>query len=449
VSGSLIELRKHLSAVAAQPRFERRLARSRSGLILAGSLIVLVGAGALGSWASLAPLRSAAIANGVVKVAGERRVVQHLEGGIVRDLFVREGESVQQGQILMRLVDVVPRARLGILQLEHDAVSAELARLEAELDGLASPRFPEQLLQRRGDPAVARLIQGETRLFNHRREALQGQIEVLEQRKRQTRERIVAREAEIEATRTKLGFILQEIEGAETLLESGMYLKTRYYALKRSEADLNGTIGRLKGDIAEAREVIGETDLRILDLRNRFRSEASDRLQDLRARLRDVNERLDAASDVLTRTEIRAPASGEVFGLRAHTPGGVIAAGAPIMEIVPRDESLVVEVQVQPQDIDRVYLGMPAEVRFTAFSTRATPIFSARVSRISADRMTDQSRQRAYYVAQVEIDRSITGSLTLQPGMPAEVYLVAGERTPLDYLLKPLREQIQRGMTER
>ena len=449
MSGSLIELRKHLPAVAAQPRFERRLARSRSGLILAGSLIVLVGAGALGSWAGLAPLRSAAIANGVVKVAGERRVVQHLEGGIVRDLLVREGEPVQQGQVLLRLVDVVPRARLGILQLEHDAVSAEMARVEAELDGLASPRFPEQMLQRRGDPAVARLMQGEARLFNHRRDALQGQIEVLEQRKRQTRERILAREAEIEATRTKLGFILQEIEGAETLLESGMYLKTRYYALKRSEADLRGTIGRLNGDIAEAREVIGETDLRIIDLRNRFRSEASDRLQDLRARLRDVDERLGAASDVMSRTEIRAPASGEVIGLRAHTPGGVIAAGAPIMEIVPRDEPLVVEVQVQPQDIDRVYLGMPAEVRFTAFSTRATPIYSARVSRISADRMTDPNRQRAYYLAQVEIDRSITGSLTLQPGMPAEVYLVAGERTPLDYLLKPLREQIQRGMTER
>jgi HlyD family type I secretion membrane fusion protein len=449
VSGSLIELRKHLPAVAAQPRFERRLARSRSGLILAGSLIVLVGAGALGSWAGLAPLRSAAIANGVVKVAGERRVVQHLEGGIVRDLLVREGEPVQQGQVLLRLVDVVPRARLGILQLEHDAVSAEMARVEAELDGLASPRFPEQMLQRRGDPAVARLMQGEARLFNHRRDALQGQIEVLEQRKRQTRERILAREAEIEATRTKLGFILQEIEGAETLLESGMYLKTRYYALKRSEADLRGTIGRLNGDIAEAREVIGETDLRIIDLRNRFRSEASDRLQDLRARLRDVDERLGAASDVISRTEIRAPASGEVIGLRAHTPGGVVAAGAPIMEIVPRDEPLVVEVQVQPQDIDRVYLGMPAEVRFTAFSTRATPIYSARVSRISADRMTDPNRQRAYYLAQVEIDRSITGSLTLQPGMPAEVYLVAGERTPLDYLLKPLREQIQRGMTER
>lgn len=449
MSGSLIELRKHLPAVAAQPRFERRLARSRSGLILAGSLIVLVGAGALGSWAGLAPLRSAAIANGVVKVAGERRVVQHLEGGIVRDLLVREGEPVQQGQVLLRLVDVVPRARLGILQLEHDAVSAEMARVEAELDGLASPRFPEQMLQRRGDPAVARLMQGEARLFNHRRDALQGQIEVLEQRKRQTRERILAREAEIEATRTKLGFILQEIEGAETLLESGMYLKTRYYALKRSEADLRGTIGRLNGDIAEAREVIGETDLRIIDLRNRFRSEASDRLQDLRARLRDVDERLGAASDVMSRTEIRAPASGEVIGLRAHTPGGVVAAGAPIMEIVPRDEPLVVEVQVQPQDIDRVYLGMPAEVRFTAFSTRATPIYSARVSRISADRMTDPNRQRAYYLAQVEIDRSITGSLTLQPGMPAEVYLVAGERTPLDYLLKPLREQIQRGMTER
>ncbi len=449
MSHSLIELRRPIVAGEAQPRFERALARSRSGLILAGSLIVLAGTGALGSWASFAPLRSAAIASGVVKVAGERRVVQHLEGGIIREIFVREGESVQQGQVLMRLVDVAPRARLGILQLEHDAVSAEMARFEAELEDWSSPRYPESLLQRRGEPAVARLLQGETRLFASRREALLGQIDVLEQRKRQTRERITARQAEIEATRTKLGFILQEIEGAETLLESGMYLKTRYYALKRSEADLLATIGRLNGDIAEAREVMGETDLRIIDVRNRFRAESSDRLQDLRARLRDVGERLAAASDVLARTEIRAPVNGVVFGLRTHTPGGVIAAGAQVMELVPRDEPLVVEVQVQLQDIDRIYPGMPAEVRFTAFSSRATPIYAARVSRISADRTIDPARPRAYYLAQVEIDRSITGSLTLQPGMPAEVYLVAGQRTPIDYLLKPLREQIQRGMTER
>jgi HlyD family type I secretion membrane fusion protein len=382
-------------------------------------------------------------------VAGERRVVQHLEGGIVSALLVREGEPVQTGQPLVRLMDVIPRARLALLTLEHDAVSVEVARIEAELDGLSELRFADRLLSRRADPSVARLIEGEQRLFRNRRDALLGQVDVLEQRKRQTREKIAGRQTEIAATRTKLSFIVQEIQGAETLLESGMYLKTRYFALKRSEADLEGLIGRLNGDIAEAQAAIGETDLRIIDLQNRFRSEAADRLQDLRARLRDVDERLDAAEDSLARTVIRSPATGTVMGLRIHTTGGVIASGAPIMEIVPTDEPLVVEAQVQLQDVDRIWAGMPAEVRFSAFSTRATPVFEARVIRVSPDRVNDATRQRSYYLAEVALDRHLTGDLTLQPGMPAEVFLLAGARTPLDYLLKPLREQLQRGMTER
>jgi HlyD family type I secretion membrane fusion protein len=228
-----------------------------------------------------------------------------------------------------------------------------------------------------------------------------------------------------------------------------MYLKTRYYALKRAEAELQGSIGRLSADVAEAQAQIGETQLRIIDLRNQVRREVSDRLQDVRARLRDISERLDAAADILARTEIIAPESGIVIGLQVHTPGGVIAAGAPILQIVPSDDRLVIEAQVQLQDINRVWQGMPAEVRFTAFNSRATPVFTARVSRISPDRIVDAARQRAYFVAQVEIDRKLTGSLELQPGMPAEVYFVEGERTPIDYLIKPVREQMRRAMTER
>jgi HlyD family type I secretion membrane fusion protein len=450
MSGSLIEIKGGLSRPTSPlPRFERSIARSSRRLILAGSLVVLLGVGALGGWASVAPLRSAALAPGVVKVAGERRVVQHLEGGIVREVLVREGEAVTDGQVLLRLVDVIPRARLALLQLERDTVAVEVARVEAELDGLPELQFNERLAQRRNAPEVARLIDGEMRLFRNRRDALMGQIEVLGQRKRQMREKIAGRQIEIAATRTKLAFILQEIQGAETLLESGMYLKTRYYALKRSEADLEGTIGRLNGDIAEAQALIGETDLRIIDVRNRFRAEAADRLQDLRARARDIDERIDAASDALARTEVRAPVTGNVIGLKVHTSSAVLAPGAPIMEIVPSGEQLVVEIQVQLQDVDRIWPGMPAEVRFTAFSSRATPVYAARVQQISADRFTDGARQRSYYIAQVELDRTITGELRLQPGMPAEVYLLEGERTPLDYLLKPLREQFRRGMTER
>ena len=450
MSGSLVRVQSHPGQPARRmPRYERSIARSSRRLMIAGSLVVLLGVGALGGWAGYAPLRGAALAPGVVKVSGERRVVQHLEGGIVRELLVREGESVSEGQVLLRLVDVIPRARMSLLKLERDTLMAEIARVQAELDGVSDLRFDEGLIGRRAEPEVARLIEGELRLFKNRRDALASQIDVLEQRKVQTREKISGRQREIESTQVQLSYILQEIEGAETLLESGMYLKTRYFALKRTEADLMGAIGRLSGDVAEANALIGETELRIIDLKNRLRSEAADRLQDLRARVRDVDERTDAARDVLSRTEIRAPATGTVIGLKVHTPGAVIPPAGAIMEVVPSGDPLVVELQVQVQDVDRVWPGMPAEVRFTAFSSRATPVYSARVMKVSPDRLTDASRQRAYYLAQVELDRPTTGQLTLQPGMPAEVYLLEGERTPLDYLLKPVKEQLRRGMTER
>jgi HlyD family type I secretion membrane fusion protein len=433
----------------ASQTLERGLARSSRRLMLTGSLSLVVGVGALGAWATLAPLTTAALANGYVKVAGERKTIQHLEGGIVREILVREGQTVSKGQVLLRLVDVTAKARLALLMVERDALLAEMGRLEAERDGRPTPIFSDVLMARRQDDGVARLIAGELNLFNSRRASFVGQIEVLEQRKRQAREKIEGRLSEIASTRTQLEFILEELRGAESLLEQGMYLRTRYYALKRTEANLEGMIARLSADVAEAQAQVGETDLRILDLRNQLSREVNDRLQDIRAKLRDLAERVDAAADVLARTEIVAPDAGTVIGLQAHTAGGVVAAGAPILQIVPNDDRLVVEAQVQLQDINRIWPGMPAEVRFSAFNSRATPVFAARVSRVSPDRFVDPARQRAYFVAQVEIDRSLAGAIELQPGMPAEVYFVEGKRTPLDYLVKPVREQLRRAMTER
>ena len=433
----------------AAARLDHDLARSSRRLMLTGSLSLLFGAGALGSWAALAPLTTAALANGYVKVAGERKTIQHLEGGIVRDILVREGQTVSKGQVLLRLVDVTARARQALLMMEHDALLAEFARLEAERDNRPSPVFSETLIARRQNDAVSRLLAGELNLFNSRRAAFVGQVDVLEQRKRQAREKIDGRLSEVAATRTQLDFILEELRGAESLLEQGMYLRTRYYALKRTEANLEGTIARLTADVAEAQAQIGETELRIIDLRNQLGREVNDRLQDIRAKLRDLAERIDASAEVLSRTEVVAPDAGTVIGLQVHTAGGVVAAGEPIMQIVPTGDRLVVEAQVQVQDINRIWPGMPAEVRFSAFNSRATPVFTARVSRVSPDRFVDTARQRAYFVAQVEIDRHLAGAIELQPGMPAEVYFVEGEQTPLDYLLKPLREQFRRAMIER
>ncbi|MCX7273713.1 MAG: HlyD family type I secretion periplasmic adaptor subunit [Burkholderiales bacterium] len=429
--------------------FERQMHRSRRRLLIGGLAILVLGFGGLGGWAALAPLKSATLAQGVVKVAGERKTVQHLEGGIVREILVRENESVQAGQVLVRLEDITTRARLAMLQAERDALTAELTRLESELAGRTRLAFPAELEDRRTDPVVARVLEGETQLFDSRRTSLAGQIDVFRQRQQQAQERIAGRMTELATVRTKLGYITEEIRGAESLLETGMYLKTRYYALKRAEADLDGDIGRLSADISETRALIGESDLQILNLRNQHRKDANDRLQDIRSRLRDVAERGEAAADALSRVEIVAPLAGRVIDLQVHTRGGVIRPGAPILDIVPTDERLVVQARIAPEDIDRVHQDLPAEVRFTAFNTRTTPVYPGVVTRVSADRLTDPVRGAPYYLAQIEINPGRLPALALQPGMPAEVYIVTGERTALAYLTKPIREQIRRGMLER
>lgn len=284
--------------------------------------------------------------------------------------------------------------------------------------------------------------------YASRRAATQGQIAVLAQRKQQNQEKIAGRMMQVTAARVKLDYIAEEIRGAETLMEVGMYTKTRYFALKRAEADLTGEIGRLRSEIAETRTLSDETDLRIMDLKNQFHREADDRLQDVRARLVTLGEQLDSAADTLVRTEVVARQAGTVMGLEVHTVGGVIKPGATILDIVPKDDVMTVEARVRPEDIDVVHKGLPAEIRFTAFNTRTTPVFPGIVSRVSADRFIDPSHGSAYYVAQIEIDPRHVSNLVLQPGMPAEVHIVTGERTALDYIIKPIKDQIGRGMLE-
>lgn len=432
--------------------FSQAMNQSRHRLVTMGAVVLVLGFGGLGAWATLAPMKSAAIAPGVVKVASERKTIQHLEGGIVKDILVKEDQEVVAGQVLVRLDDINARARYAVLQGGHDALTAEVARLEAERDDQAALVFPTSLQQRTADVRVARLLDGERQLFTSRQAAMQGQMAVLRQRKQQNQEKITGRLMQIEASKTKLDYIAEEIKGAETLMEVGMYTKTKYYELKRAEADLTGETGRLRADIAETRALSGETDLRILDMKNQFQKDANDRLQDARAKLDSLTEQLDSAADTLARTEIVARQAGTVMGLDVHTLGGVIKPGAAILDIVPKDDKMIVEARVRPEDIDIVHKGLPAEVRFTSFNSRTTPVFNGKVSRVSADRFTDPSRGAAgaaYYIAQIEIDPKHVPNLTLQPGMPAEVHIVTGERTALNYITKPINDQINRGMLEK
>lgn len=422
--------------------------QSRKRFIWAGILVIALGFGVLGIWAAVAPLKSAALASGVVKVAGERKSIQHLEGGIVKEINVFEDQQVVKDQVLVRLDDTVAKARHSLLQGQHDVLLAEIARLESERDRLPEIAFPEELLDRIDDPRVENLVTGEQMLFESRREAMNGQIRVLSQRKQQYQEKIAGRQAQMQAIKIRREYVSEEIKGAEELMKIGMYLKPKYYALKSNEADLEGDMGKLRAEVAESRELIGETELRIMDIRNQAMKENIDRLQQLRANLNDSGERLSAAADSLARTQIRAPLDGTIIGLQVHTIGGVVKPGETIVDIVPKNDKLIVEAHVRTDDIDVVHKDLPAEVRFTALNWRTAPVMKGKVTRVSADRFTDQNSGQAYYVAQIEIDPRSAPKVRLYPGMPAEVFVVTGERTALEYLMKPIVDQMQRGMLE-
>jgi HlyD family type I secretion membrane fusion protein len=393
-------------------------------------------------------LQSAAVAPGVVKVSSERKTVQHLEGGIVKEILVRDGDVVEPGQVLIRLDDVTAKARVELLKRKRDSYSAMMARLDAERRGMEAIEFPQELLQRRDSQKIRSLINAEQQVFETRRDALQGEIDVLNQRIAQYEEQIAGLEMQIKSTATQLALIKEEQAAVEVLYKKGIYEKPKYLALKRNAANLEGQVGVHRSRIAEVNQQIAEVRLRIIDLKKQRSEQINGQLQKVQTELFDVNERLAAARDILERTEIRAPQDGTVVGLKVHTVEGVIGAGERILDIVPKNDTLIVETRVRPADIDIVYEGLNAEVRLTAFNMRTTPALPGKLTHISADSFPGTDGSAPYYRARVEIDPAHISDLELYPGMPAEVFLLTGERTVLSYLVRPIEDSIRRGLRE-
>ena len=423
--------------------------RGQRRFMLAGFLVVVFGFFGLGAWAALAPLQSAALAPGVVKVATERKTIQHLEGGIVKEILVKEDQDVQAGELLIQLDDTIERTRVEMLRSRLDRLKINEARLQAERTGRERINIPEDLLARRDEPDVAELLTGEMDVFRSRRELFKGQADVYNQRSQEAEEQIVGLDAQMESAWTQLMYIQLETKAAEELLNKGIYEKPKYYALKRTAAQLTGQIGGYRSRIAEAKERIIENQLRVVELEKQTQKEVNDELQRTRTERFDLEDQLRVAEDTLARTSIKAPQDGTVVGLQVHTVNGVIKQGADILQIVPKNDKLVVEAEVRVQDIDLVHEGLQADVRFTAFNMRTTPTLPGRVTRVSADRFEDRYREgMPYYLAQVEIDASHAADLDLAPGMGAEVYIVTGTKTTMDYLLKPIKDSMRRGLLE-
>ena len=420
-------------------------------LALAGGLIVAAFFLGVGGWAAFVPLKSAAIAPGQVIVEGRRRTVQHLEGGIVRDIRVQEGDVVEQGDVVVVLDDIRARSDVDLIRGRLAAALVARARLQAERDQAESIAFPdelENLADERGD--LAALIEGERTVFRERQNFLRSQTSINRQRILQLREEITGLEQEIAALKRQLSLISEEEEGLADLVSKGLARKPRLLELRRSKANLEGDLARNRAAIARAEQQIGEAELTILDVRTRFLNEVVGQLQDVQAEIGDLRDRMAAAEDVIRRTEIVAPVEGIVVNLQVNTTGGVVSPGQPLMDIVPRRESLRVEARVSPGDIDVVHAGLPAQVRISAFHIAENPILDGRVRTVSADALTDERTGATFYIAQVELDdlSPLPEGAELMPGMPAEVMVVTGEQTPLEYLLEPIRISIRRAMRE-
>jgi HlyD family secretion protein/epimerase transport system membrane fusion protein len=438
---------------AGAPRHAAPLMHELRRPIRAGALLVGLFFGGLGWWAASAPLAGAAIASGVVSPEGSRRTVQHLEGGIIREILVQDGSPVRAGEPLILLEDVQARAGFDVLQTRFYTLAATQARLLAEQSAATTVRFPDWLIDATSaHPTALEAMVAQRAMFDARAKALADRKGILGQRIEQLREEIAGLEAQIAADTRQIVLIDEEIRGVEQLYRKGLERKARLLALQRTRADLEGNRAERRARIARAQQAIGEAELQVIAQDTAQLEAINEEASRIQAELAEIEQRLAASRDVLERTVIAAPVDGTVVALRFRTPGGVIRPGEPVLEIVPDKEELLIDARVSPMDIDVVRAGLPARVVLPAFQQRNLPQINGRVRHVAADATADPQTGELFFEIRVEIDPGQFGVLEpaveLSPGMPAEVFITTGERTALDYLLSPFYDSLRRAFRE-
>lgn len=415
-----------------------------------GITVLAITFGILGVWGYLAPLDSAALAPGYVTVKSHSKTVQHLDGGIVSQLLAKDGDIVKEGDVLLKLDGTEVKAQLEILRGQMITLSAQEARLVAERDHKGEITFPD-ILQDLSDAHIVEARQGENQNFQARKNSHEGEISVLKQRMSQLSSKINGLQGQRSSKQQLKVSYADEMGDLKEMLAQGFADKQRLRDIERHHAIVTGEIASLTSDIASSEMQIGETKLQILQLEKQFQEEVVAKLGEVQAELYDVSQRFTATADKVTRTDIKAPASGRVLGLSVHNIGGVITPGKPILDIVPQQEELIINAQVSPIDIDRVRTGLVAEVRFSSFKQALTPKVMGKVINLSADKLTEERSGITYYQAQIELTPDSYAKLRgleLLPGMPAEVFINTGERTVFEYLMQPITNAFARAFIE-
>ncbi len=403
----------------------------------------------IGGWAAMASISGAVIASGSFVVERNVKKVQHNYGGIVARINVKNGDRVESGEVVLTLDPTQISAELGIVQSQLIELTARAARLAAERDGRQSVTMPEALRQR--GEAARGAIEGEERVFAENLRTRESQKQQLRLRIEQLDEEITGLEAQREAKGGERALINKELEQIRQLHEKRLTPVSRVYAMEREEKRLGGEHGGLTAQIARAKGQISEINVQILAVDENARATAQRDLRATEAKLAELAEREVAALDKMSRVELRAPQTGIVHELAAHTVGGVITAAEPVMVIVPEGDNLTIEARIMPIDIDQVAVGQEAKLRLSAFNQHKTPEVMGLVTAVSADVTLDPKTGQSYYVARLQMDeagRKVIGDLKLLPGMPVEVFIATGDRTALSYLAKPFTDQMHRAFRE-
>ncbi len=420
------------------------------GTMIFGMVVFLLFVVGGAAWAVMAPLAEASIAAGVVKVEGTRRTIQHLEGGIVREILVRDGDKVEKGQVLVRLDDIQADATLETQRAQRWALMAQDARLRAEIARAREVSFPPELLNASNARALDS-VTGQRALFEARMASLASQVQVFQARIDQQQAVIAGARGQLASTRRQLALIKQEEEMTRTLVTQGLQRLPQLLALQRSFAGLEGSIQDLTGQIDRATAAIAESQQQIIQAVDQRMQDNGQELREVRGKLAEAEEKLRAASDIMTRRDITAPEDGTVVNLRLFTLGAVVKPGDSVMDLVPQHDRLIAEVNVQPNDIDVVYPGLQAEVRLPAFKQRLVPYLHGEVTWVAADVTTNEQTRQQYYPARILIDPKQLAELPnvfLTPGMPVEAHIKIGERTFFRYVTQPIRDSFHRAFRE-
>jgi len=415
-----------------------------------GYVILFLTFGVFGVWSYFAPIDSAALAPGYVTVKNNSKTVQHLEGGIVQSLLVEEGSKVEKDQVIIKLDDVQIRSQSEIIQGQYLTSKILEARLLAEQKKLNKVTYSDELINNT-DERVKEAIRTQSDIFKAKKQTREGEQSVLQQRIEQLNSQYLGLKAQKENNKELEASFSEEITELKGLLSEGFADKQRLRERQRQYTNVKAKVSQLDAELASIKIQIGETKLQIIQLGKQADEEVANQLAQVQSELFDLREKLIATEDRLQKTLVRAPVSGTVIGLTAHTEGGVVAPGSPILDIVPEGEELTISAEVSPMDIDRVHIGFEAEVRFSNFNQATTPKLWAHVTHLSADRLINEQTGMPYYQAQLALIPKSMGDLEgleLLPGMPAEVLISTGERTFLEYMLKPATDAFVRSFLE-